>query len=237
MNIAKVLIIFVIVCIIIWTIKLDYLNTKITKITKLTKSEKDILIRQAARWSIAAEQDINPIISLLHANYGTAYCIFMVMNGIESNKFYKNIIDIDRRVIKKISKKCNQDIEINKNINDLYFFLKNNDNKNNDNKNQDKSTDPINIALDLIEGIQEYSRNKSLLNQLICANYCCGVLWALLDVRTTDQINTIAGDILVIRNNLVNWQDTTTKELSKQCEYFTIRDIGDKYLARIAGDI
>ena len=31
------------------------------------------LIRQAARWSVAAQQDESPIIALLHANYGAGY--------------------------------------------------------------------------------------------------------------------------------------------------------------------
>lgn len=31
------------------------------------------LVRQASRWSIAAKQDNNPMISVLHANYGAGY--------------------------------------------------------------------------------------------------------------------------------------------------------------------
>lgn len=31
------------------------------------------IIRQAARWSTAAEQDANPLIRVLHANYGAGY--------------------------------------------------------------------------------------------------------------------------------------------------------------------
>ena len=41
-----------------------------------TKNDKDriqILARQAARWSVAAEQDTNPLIAVLHANYGAGY--------------------------------------------------------------------------------------------------------------------------------------------------------------------
>lgn len=30
------------------------------------------LVRQAARWTVAAEQDENPLIAVLHANYGMA---------------------------------------------------------------------------------------------------------------------------------------------------------------------
>jgi hypothetical protein len=31
------------------------------------------LLRQAARWTTAAQQDQNPLIRMLHANYGMAY--------------------------------------------------------------------------------------------------------------------------------------------------------------------
>ena len=31
------------------------------------------LVRQASRWSTAAKQDKNPMISVLHANYGAGY--------------------------------------------------------------------------------------------------------------------------------------------------------------------
>jgi hypothetical protein len=31
------------------------------------------LLRQASRWTVAAEQDSNPLIAVLHANYGAAY--------------------------------------------------------------------------------------------------------------------------------------------------------------------
>ena len=33
----------------------------------------DILVRQASRWSVAAQQDKSPMIALLHANYGVGY--------------------------------------------------------------------------------------------------------------------------------------------------------------------
>ena len=38
-----------------------------------TSRSIEILARQAARWSVAAEQDKAPLIALLHANYGAAY--------------------------------------------------------------------------------------------------------------------------------------------------------------------
>ena len=37
------------------------------------KSHIETLIRQASRWSVAAQQDDSPIIALLHANYGAGY--------------------------------------------------------------------------------------------------------------------------------------------------------------------
>ena len=38
-------------------------------IVKVVKS----LLRQSARWTVAARQDKNPLIAVLHANYGAAY--------------------------------------------------------------------------------------------------------------------------------------------------------------------
>ena len=32
-----------------------------------------VLVRQASRWSVAARQDSNPLIAVLHANYGAGY--------------------------------------------------------------------------------------------------------------------------------------------------------------------
>src|SRR5207237_6958 len=37
------------------------------------KEKVQILTRQAARWSTAASQDNNPLIAVLHANYGAGY--------------------------------------------------------------------------------------------------------------------------------------------------------------------
>lgn len=40
------------------------------------------IIRQAARWSTASQQDTNPLIRVLHANYGAAYMFALSDAGI-----------------------------------------------------------------------------------------------------------------------------------------------------------
>lgn len=57
--------------IIIWNYKNKCIIS--TKSKKLLDSIITKLLRQCARWTIAAEQDENVIIALLHANYGAAY--------------------------------------------------------------------------------------------------------------------------------------------------------------------
>lgn len=47
------------------------------------------LIRQAARWSVASQQDKSPMISLLHANYGAGYlqALELIATENEINRF------------------------------------------------------------------------------------------------------------------------------------------------------
>lgn len=47
------------------------------------------LIRQAARWSVASQQDRSPMISLLHANYGAGYlqALELIATENEINRF------------------------------------------------------------------------------------------------------------------------------------------------------
>ena len=75
-----------------------------------------ILTRQAARWSVAAKQDLSPLIAVLHANYGAAYLWALLdiatpneikkASGINVNKFRKHIIDIQDISTKKLTKVC-----------------------------------------------------------------------------------------------------------------------------------
>ena len=51
------------------------------------------LTRQAARWSLASQQDESPLISLLHANYGAGY--LWALKDIASDKEIKNVTNID----------------------------------------------------------------------------------------------------------------------------------------------
>ena len=77
----------------------------------------NILIRQASRWSVAAQQDKSPMISLLHANYAVGY--LGALEDIASEReiervigvgnlptFRKKIIDIQDKSTKAVSNAC-----------------------------------------------------------------------------------------------------------------------------------
>lgn len=76
------------------------------------------LLRQSARWSVAADQDESPIIALLHANYGAAY--LWALKDIASDteieesedinilEFAKRITDIQDTATRKVSQLCPQ---------------------------------------------------------------------------------------------------------------------------------
>ena len=51
------------------------------------------LVRQAARWATASAQDLNPIIKLLHANYGAGY--WWAVNDIATKDEIANLVGID----------------------------------------------------------------------------------------------------------------------------------------------
>lgn len=53
------------------------------------------LTRQAARWATAAEQDENPIIAVLHANYGAGY--LWALSDIATPDEIEDITKIDYR--------------------------------------------------------------------------------------------------------------------------------------------
>jgi len=77
-----------------------------------------ILSRQAARWSVAAEQDGSPIVKLLHANYGAGYLWALrdistdneikKKTGIDILEFQKKIVDIQDKSTKAVTKACPQ---------------------------------------------------------------------------------------------------------------------------------
>jgi hypothetical protein len=73
------------------------------------------LLRQAARWTVASKQDKNPIIAMLHANYGAAYLYSMydiaspeeiVKSGIDINKFRSEILLTQDEATKNMVKIC-----------------------------------------------------------------------------------------------------------------------------------
>ena len=74
------------------------------------------LSRQAARWSTAAKQDLNPLIAVLHANYGAGYLWALKdiattqqiqkATNIDVKKFTKEIIQIQDETTFKMIKVC-----------------------------------------------------------------------------------------------------------------------------------
>jgi hypothetical protein len=75
-----------------------------------------ILTRQAARWSTAATQDENPLIAVLHANYGAGYLWaindivtseqFNQMTGYDYTRFRDEITKIQDMATKKMISVC-----------------------------------------------------------------------------------------------------------------------------------
>ena len=55
----------------------------------------NIMVRQAARWSTAAEQDSNAMIAVLHANYGAGY--LWALKDIASDDEIEKIANINMR--------------------------------------------------------------------------------------------------------------------------------------------
>jgi hypothetical protein len=54
-----------------------------------------ILLRQAARWSLASIQDMNPFIAVLHANYAAGY--LWALKDIYTDLEIKNYTGIDMK--------------------------------------------------------------------------------------------------------------------------------------------
>ena len=74
------------------------------------------LVRQIARWSIAAQQDSNPIIALLHANYGAGYLWAIKdiatheqvqrITGVDLTKLTTEVVKIQDNATKNLVQKC-----------------------------------------------------------------------------------------------------------------------------------
>ena len=76
------------------------------------------LLRQASRWSVAAEQDELPMVAVLHANYGAAYLWSLKdiatvneieeITGIDMMKFENEITRIQDESTRKVYVACPQ---------------------------------------------------------------------------------------------------------------------------------
>lgn len=83
---------------------------------ELTSDAVKTLTRQAARWSTAAKQDQNPLIAILHANYGAGYlwaindivssARFNEITGLDYSRFKDEIIKIQDEATKKMVSVC-----------------------------------------------------------------------------------------------------------------------------------
>ena len=70
------------------------------------------LVRQTARWATAASQDDNPVIAVLHANYGAGYLWALKdiatndeiekTEKIDMKEFEKNIVDTQDKANQKL---------------------------------------------------------------------------------------------------------------------------------------
>ena len=74
------------------------------------------LVRQSARYAVAAQQDASPVIAILHANYAAAYFYALKdiatesqihnATGIDVKKFKEHITNVQDMVTRKTSEKC-----------------------------------------------------------------------------------------------------------------------------------
>ena len=74
------------------------------------------LVRQSARYAVAAQQDESPVIAILHANYAAAYFYALKefatdsqihnATGIDVRKFKEHITNVQDMVTRKTSEKC-----------------------------------------------------------------------------------------------------------------------------------
>ena len=74
------------------------------------------LVRQSARYAVAAQQDASPVIAILHANYAAAYFYALKdiasesqihnATGIDVKKFKEHITNVQDMVTRRTSEKC-----------------------------------------------------------------------------------------------------------------------------------
>jgi hypothetical protein len=106
----------------IFGIVIMYILNEIKKKCILSTSKSElvtiiqILSRQAARWSTAAEQDESPLVAVLHANYGAGYLWALkdianteqinAATGIDMLKFEREIVSAQDNATKRMVKLC-----------------------------------------------------------------------------------------------------------------------------------
>ena len=74
------------------------------------------LVRQSARYAVAAQQDESPVIAILHANYAAAYFYALKdiasesqihnATGVDVKKFKEHVTNVQDMVTRKTSEKC-----------------------------------------------------------------------------------------------------------------------------------
>ena len=76
------------------------------------------LVRQASRWAVASAQDENPMIAVLHGNYGAGYLWSLLDiykpeqiedamgDGFDFNEFRKRIVDVQDNATKSMARAC-----------------------------------------------------------------------------------------------------------------------------------
>ena len=77
-----------------------------------------VLVRQAARWSTAAEQDESAMIAVLHANYGAGYLWALkdiatqqeieTVTGIDMSRFEREIVRVQDESTMRMARLCPQ---------------------------------------------------------------------------------------------------------------------------------
>ena len=75
-----------------------------------------LLLRQTARWAVASQQDENPLIAVLHANYAVGYLSALreiatdrgieQVTGIDGLQFQHDIQSIQDQAVKKATQAC-----------------------------------------------------------------------------------------------------------------------------------
>ena len=84
--------------------------------TRNMNSAIEKLVRQSARYAVAAQQDASPVIAILHANYAAAYFYALKdiasesqihnATGIDVKKFKEHITNVQDMVTRRTSEKC-----------------------------------------------------------------------------------------------------------------------------------